>query len=208
MPAHTTYIESHLGGGSVIRHKKPAAVNIGIDIDVHVIQRWQAESALKCQLVHADASSYLEQYPFIGTELVYSDPPYVKATRRQARVYRHDYEDADHLRLLAVLKALPCMVLLSGYENPMYAKALEGWRKISFSTRTRVDTREECVWFNFEPPRRLHDGEHLGATYRERQSIKRRNQRWLDRLDSMEPAERSHLLSLIRNKYMQEVPQA
>lgn len=208
MPAHTTYIESHLGGGAVFRHKKPAAINIGIDIDERVIQRWQAEKPPRCQLVVADATAYLEQYPFTGTELVYCDPPYVKATRRQPRVYRYDFEDADHRRLLSVLKALPCMVLLSGYDNPLYAEALAGWGKTSFSARTRVDMREECVWFNFELPRQLHDGTHLGGTFRERQSIKRRNQRWLERLDTMAPAERSHLLALIRDKYMQEFPQA
>ncbi len=207
MPAHTVFIESHLGGGAVIRHKKPATLNIGIDIDARVIQRWQTVQPPICQLVLADATAYLEQYPFTGAELVYCDPPYVKATRRQARVYRHDFEDADHQRLLAVLKALPCMVLLSGYDNPLYAKALAGWGKTSFSARTRVDMREECLWFNFEPPKCLHDGTHLGATFRERQSIKRRNQRWLERLDTMEPAERSHLLALIRDRYMQEAPQ-
>lgn len=208
MPAHTTYIESHLGGGAVMRHKKPAALNIGIDIDPRVVLRWQSELPHICQLVLADATAYLQNYPFNGTELVYCDPPYVKATRRQARVYRHDFEDADHLRLLKVLKVLPCMVLLSGYDNPMYADALTGWRKNMFSARTRVDMREECLWFNFEPPMQLHDGAHLGGTFRERQSIKRRNQRWLDRLDAMESAERSHLLTLIRDRYMREVPQA
>lgn len=208
MPPHTTYIESHLGDGAVIRHKRPAAVNIGIDIDARVIQRWQGELPQFCQLVQADATAYLEKYPFTGTDLVYCDPPYVKVTRRQARVYRHDFEDVDHQRLLDVLKALPCMVMLSGYENSLYSKTLMGWGKSTFSTRTRVDVREECVWFNYEPPKRLHDGTHLGATFRERQSIKRRNQRWLDRLDNMSPAERSHLLALIRDKYMQDVPQA
>lgn len=151
MPAHTVFIESHLGGGAVMRHKKPAVVNIGVDIDTRVIQQWQKVQPPICQLVLADATVYLEQYPFTGTELVYCDPPYVKATRRQARVYRYDFEDEDHQRLLDVLKALPCMVLLSGYDNPLYAKALADWGKTSFRARTRVDMREECLWFNFEP---------------------------------------------------------
>lgn len=187
-----------------MRHKKPAGVNIGIDIDPRVIQRWQEMQPPVCQLVLADATTYLEQYPFTGTELVYCDPPYVKATRRQPRVYRYDFEDEDHQRLLAVLKALPCMVLLSGYKNPLYVETLADWGKASFPARTRVDMREEYLWFNFEPPKRLHDGSYIGATFRERQTIKRRNQRWLDRLDAMETDERSHLLALIRDKYMQE----
>ncbi len=34
MPPHETYIESHLGGGAVLRNKRPAKANIGIDADV------------------------------------------------------------------------------------------------------------------------------------------------------------------------------
>jgi len=33
MPPHQTYIETHLGGGAILRHKQPAALNIGIDLD-------------------------------------------------------------------------------------------------------------------------------------------------------------------------------
>jgi len=208
MPAHTTYIESHLGGGAVIRHKKPAGTNIGIDVDAQVIARWQAERPEICSLVHGDAAAFLAQYPFKGTELVYSDPPYMKATRRKARVYRHDLEDQDHARLLAVLKALPCMVMISGYDSQLYRDLLTGWHLTSFFARTRADMRKECLWCNFEPPLKLHDGTHLGATFRERQSIKRRHQRWLERLELMPPAERSHLLSMIRERYMPEAPSA
>lgn len=32
MPRHSVYIETHLGGGSIMKHKRTAAANIGIDI--------------------------------------------------------------------------------------------------------------------------------------------------------------------------------
>jgi site-specific DNA-adenine methylase len=41
MPVHETYIETHLGGGAVMRNKRPAARNIGIDIDQQVIDVWR-----------------------------------------------------------------------------------------------------------------------------------------------------------------------
>ncbi|MGJ7497818.1 DNA adenine methylase [Variovorax sp. RT4R15] len=204
MPAHTTYIESHLGGGAVMRHKKRAALNIGLDLDEDVIQRWHAEWPQLCRLVQADATTYLQNYPFRGGELVYCDPPYVKSGRRQARVYRHDFEDVDHQRLLGVLKTLPCMVMISGYESAIYAQELASWRTVTFSARTQADVRQECLWLNYPPPTHLHDGAHLGISFRERQSIKRRNGRWLERLDSMAPLERSHLVALIRDRYAQE----
>jgi len=38
MPPHDVYIETHLGGGAVIRNKKPARRNIGLEIDPKVIE--------------------------------------------------------------------------------------------------------------------------------------------------------------------------
>ncbi len=205
MPSHTTYIESHLGGGAVLRHKKPAEINIGIDADARVISRWQAEYPEVCRLVHGDATNFLATYPYTGGELIYCDPPYLKSTRRKARLYRHDLEHPDHVRLLDVLKTLPCKVMISGYHSELYRDSLSEWNCTSFATRTQADVRMEFLWCNFQPPQHLHDGTHLGATFRERQSIKRRHQRWLERLNGMPPAERGHLLSLIRERYMPEI---
>ncbi len=33
MPRHDTHIESHLGGGAIMKRKPPALKNIGIDLD-------------------------------------------------------------------------------------------------------------------------------------------------------------------------------
>ena len=33
MPPHDTYIETHLGGGAIMKRKPPALNNIGIDLD-------------------------------------------------------------------------------------------------------------------------------------------------------------------------------
>lgn len=42
MPPHDVYIEPFLGGGALLRQKRPARLNIGIDLDPEVIARWQA----------------------------------------------------------------------------------------------------------------------------------------------------------------------
>ena len=38
MPSHEVYIETHLGGGAIMRNKRPALRNIGIEIDPKVIR--------------------------------------------------------------------------------------------------------------------------------------------------------------------------
>jgi DNA adenine methylase len=42
MPKHRLYIETHLGGGSIMRHKKMAVANIGIDIDTAVLKSFRS----------------------------------------------------------------------------------------------------------------------------------------------------------------------
>lgn len=39
-PPHAVYIEPFLGHGGVLRRKRPAAKNIGVDLDAAVIARW------------------------------------------------------------------------------------------------------------------------------------------------------------------------
>ena len=48
MPPHQVYIEPFLGGGAVLRYKRPAALNIGIDRDPEVIARWCAAAPQFC----------------------------------------------------------------------------------------------------------------------------------------------------------------
>lgn len=151
MPPHQTYIESHLGGGAVMRNKKAAQRNIGLDLDAQVIELWQSKLSGTCELHQVDAVSFLEGYAFEGEELVYVDPPYVPETRRREKVYRCDYTEADHIRLLRCLVELPCNVMLSGYDCDLYNQELVGWRKVSFPAKTHVEMREEVVWMNFSP---------------------------------------------------------
>lgn len=202
MPPHRTYIESHLGGGAVLRHKRPAEVNIGVDVDHRVISRWRRGRYNGCRFVHADAVAFLEEFSFDRGELVYADPPYFPQERRRSRVYRHDYTEGDHERLLEVLQTLPCMVMISGYDNSLYGKCLADWRKVSFDAKTHAGVREESVWLNFEPPDALHDGSYLGATFRERQTIRRRHSRVVARFDRMRPVERHHLLRLLNERFL------
>jgi DNA adenine methylase len=204
MPPHSTYIESHLGGGSVLRHKKRAQINIGLDTDPQVISCWRELDLEGCTIVEMDARAYLETYSFIGGELVYADPPYLTHTRRRARVYRHDYSVDDHVALLDVLAKLPCRVMLSGYDSQMYNERLNQWRKVSFAAKTHADVRQECVWLNFDPPHELHDARFIGDSYRERQSVRRRHDRLLRKFDRMPALERRHLLEQLTTRYADE----
>lgn len=98
------------------------------------------------------ALDVLSQYDGPDT-LHFVDPPYLRATRAtHQRVYRHEMSDAQHLQLLALLKSLDGMVVLSGYDSDTYADELEGWT--TYRTEARIaggrgtSLRTEVVWLN------------------------------------------------------------
>lgn len=88
--------------------------------------------------------------------LHFVDPPYVLGTRvlqGSGRVYyRHEMTDDDHAELLAALRELQGMVIVTGYESDLYTDALAGWRvertasRISACRGTAL--RTEVLWMN------------------------------------------------------------
>ena len=68
--------------------------NIGIELDARALGSFACDYPV--DRVHGCCHEYLAGFAFDGTELVYSDPPYLHGTRKSARRYRYDYTDADH----------------------------------------------------------------------------------------------------------------
>jgi DNA adenine methylase len=137
LPPHSTYIEAYLGGGAVLRHKKPANESIGIDRDPLVIKTWRRHFPLLASYIEADAVDFFASRTFAGEEVVYCDPPYLPSTRRRARVYRYDYTEQDHVVLLETLRKLPCRVVVSGYRSALYDESLCGWNTQTFAANTQ-----------------------------------------------------------------------
>jgi DNA adenine methylase len=187
IPPHRTYIESHLGGGAVLRFKAPAEASIGIDPEPAVISRFQGRFDSRYRFIIGTAEDFLDSYRFTGDEFLYADPPYWPAARRCLKSpYRFDYTPAQHVALLQVLLALPCKIMISGYANPTYDRILARWRRHDFPGTSHAGRRTETVWFNYEPAI-VHDTRYLGSTFRERQGIKRKRARWTARF-SRQPA--------------------
>jgi len=196
MPPHDVYIETHLGGGAVMRNKRSAQRNIGIEIDPEVVGMWKDAHPVDFELIHDDAINYLNNYSFRGRELVYCDPPYLRETRKKSkRLYKYEYSLEQHIDLLEVLKTLPCMVMISGYDSILYKESLNGWNTHNFQSVCHHGLATEWVWMNYSSPVILHDYRYLGNNFRERERIKRKSKRWVDRLQSMPVLERQSLLS-------------
>lgn len=199
IPIHRVYIESHLGGGALMRYKRLAQINIGLDIDPAVLKRWSGMVGL--EVICADAVRYLKNYPFKGDEFIYADPPYLPSTRRSHRaIYPNEYTQEQHVELLQCLIQLPCSIMISGYSSELYAEHLKDWRYLSFVTRTRSGANAtESLWMNYPPPEKLHDYRFIGDSFRERERIRRRIQRWKERIATLPPQERHALLEALHN---------
>ena len=192
MPPHDTYIETHLGGGAIMRRKPAARHNIGIDLNARALARFQCDYPV--ETIHGCAHRFLAEYPFTGRELVYSDPPYLLHTRTSGRRYRFDYEERDHADLLALLKHLPCPVILSGYPSVLYDEQLADWRTLELQVMNQAGVRTEKLWFNFTPQRLFWAG-YAGKNFTDRQRIKRKAESWARRYRDMPAAERLAVLA-------------
>ena len=167
MPPHEVYIETHLGRGYVMEKKRPAKLNIGIELNRAVLEETikiispghtakngrtavQPQTAVSAdtatngyvagdfQFLNIRCEDFLSSYNFTGREFVYLDPPYVLQTRLSQRaIYEFEYTEADHVRLLEIVLGLNCFVGISGYWSKLYADMLQDWRVVTFTAVTR-----------------------------------------------------------------------
>jgi len=194
MPPHSVYIETHLGGGAIMRRKPAALRAIGIDRNGCALSRF--DCAYPVELVHGCCHRFLREYPFDGTELVYSDPPYLHSARKSSRRYRFDYTEADHEELLGLLRSLPCAVMVSGYPSAFYDARLSDWGSRSVQVMNQAGVVTEKVWFNFEPDG-VHWASYAGCNFTDRQRIKRKAASWGRRYGAMPAGERLAVLAAI-----------
>jgi DNA adenine methylase len=101
-----------------------------------------------------DALKLFEMFINRPATLVYLDPPYLMNRNHQYKIDAN--EEGFHKKLLKFCSKAKCMVLVSGYGNPLYDSHLtqkKGWKRVEIKTHTR-DTkgkdldRTEVLWQN------------------------------------------------------------
>lgn len=93
--------------------------------------------------------------------LHYVDPPYVQDTRylgAESGVYQHDMTDQQHRDLADLLHQVKGMVILSGYQSPLYLEIYPDWRRVDRKAKADgARERIESLWLN-PSASRLMDG--------------------------------------------------
>jgi DNA adenine methylase len=113
-----------------------------------------AERLRNVRVENQDARRLVEMFLDRPATLIYLDPPYFV---KRAHKYVIDANDMEfHRELLDLCCRAKCMILLSGYDTPLYRamlRAKDGWKRLSIKTHTR-DTkgkdyvRQEMLWQN------------------------------------------------------------
>jgi hypothetical protein len=208
MPPHKIYVEAFLGNGSILRYKKPADQNIGIEIDPQTIAEcWKDFEMPNFEIVRGCAVEFLLSLTSLktapGDVLIYCDPPYLQSVRRTNRqLYRCDMmSEKEHIEFLSACKVLNAVkdfnIIISGYDCELYNSQLAGWRKVSFPGVSRGGGTIETVWLNFPEPAELHDYTFFGANYRKREDFKRQKARWIEKFKNMEAQKRLALFAAL-----------
>jgi len=203
IPPHHLYVEPFAGSAAIRRMMRPSARSILIDLDAGALAKLAEEVPPGTELLCCNALDWLDRDPLnlamsSVPMVIYCDPPYVASACASRLRYEHVLADEDHHRLLCRLKQLRCFVLISGYWSDLYAAELRDWRVVNWPQMTRGGTwAEEFLWCNYPEPVELHDYAHLGSDFRERQDIRRQQQRWRRRLAAMTRLKRLALMSVL-----------
>ena len=225
MPPHLVYVEAFAGEGYIFKTKKPAKINMAIDLDKECLKKitgtelvnivWKVGENL-FQTLNQSALEWLEKFNIEREEqtLIYFDPPYLPSTLsrppnsvRNGQRYKHKFSAECHQRLLELITPLKCYVMISGYASAMYDRALcaPTWTRKTFMASTRGGMREEVVWMNFNPDAisERHDYRFIGDTFRERERIQKMQKRWKNKFGKLSATEQramlEHLQSSLKN---------
>ena len=90
-------------------------------------------------------------------------------------------------------------MLISTYQNALYFCHLKDWNRITFNSTTRNGSREEVLYMNYtNEDGILHDYRFLGDSFRERERIQRKINRWVSRLEQLPAKERNAILTSLK----------
>lgn len=129
-----------------------------------VVSRWLggvaalneiAQRLLRVQIENRPAIEVLQLYDS-PTTLFYCDPPYLHATRGDAKAYAFEMDEDQHREFAAAANRCTGKVAVSGYDHPLMEELFppDRWVRTQGADKTIHSTkgsRQEVLWTNFTP---------------------------------------------------------
>jgi DNA adenine methylase len=129
-----------------------------------VVSRWLggvdaldeiAQRLIRVQIENRPAVDIIRLYDSPGT-LFYCDPPYLHATRGDAKAYGFEMDEIQHREFAETVNECRGKVAVSGYYHPLMDELFKSgrWFKTPGADRTihsTKGTRQEVLWTNYNP---------------------------------------------------------
>ena len=204
IPKCDIYIEPMVGNGGIYHNLKLPALTVINDIDADVIAAYNAAGSKENVLVFNYSYEHILVmcHSYAEKKFIYFDPPYHFDTRKSKQMlYKNEWSHQDHVDFLLLANTVKCNVMISHYPCELYDTMLKGWYTHDFQSMSRNGLRTDRIYMNYPKPTILQDFRYVGADYRERQRIKRKINRHLQKLEALPADERTAILSAITAKY-------
>jgi len=138
-----------------------------------------------------------------GTDtFVFMDPPYHHSTRpNNKNIYNKEFSHADHLQLLKSVLQLKCNCMIIHPKCNLYDQALKSFRTVQITVRYHNKTSIEKLYMNYPWPEQLLTYVLTGTDCWDRQRIKRKGDRLVQKLSTLPAAERNYIISRILQSF-------
>lgn len=198
IPEHERWVEAFGGSAAVSRRlARRGAEGWVLELDQAQARRLRVELPGH-RVLCCDAIAFLREHGRAwGPEtVVFADPPYPLADRRDSRArYRCELQDDQHHELAELLHETRARVLVCGHPWGLYPRLFRAWQRHEFPVTLRSGKPGvECIWTNYDDPFPLHDYRYWGENKRVRQDLRRQVSRQLAKFNAMEKHQRAAVL--------------
>lgn len=167
------------------------------DLSIEVIYALKDKFKTFVKYLNGDAVKVLKEYKDVSLDTLYFlDPPYKHETRPgNEKLYQHEMTDNDHVKLLQTVLQTNALFMIIHPNCDLYDTMLKDWRKVEIKIRYHKKTSIECLYMNYPEPTTLQTYAYLGKDCWERQRIKRKAERMVNKFTEMPVLERNYILN-------------
>lgn len=169
------------------------------DLDPEIAVRYDFPAGSTFTSVPAiDLIQSIKSMPAATDIFLFIDPPYHHDSRpSNTQLYKFEMTNEDHIQLLSAVRDLEFNCMIIHPQNDLYYQILESWRTVQIKVRYHNKTSVENLYMNYPEPVKLLSYGMYGTDCWDRQRIKRKGDRLIQKLLCLPEAERNYILDRI-----------
>ena len=208
IPPHKVWVEACAGSAAITRKIYAAAQSFVIEIEPLQAGKLKKELKDRAVVINSDFMTEIGRIVPAGIDtFIFADPPYLKEVRTsQKDIYKIEWDTNDHRHFINWLKEREEKIMITHPVCDMYLYQLAHWNKIEYTYMSRGGLRNDCIWYNYTTPEKLHDYSYAGSTYTDRQRIKRKINREIEKLSMLPGIERNAIIAEINRYFGNDMP--